>query len=80
MLSNIKAYQSETAIQHSPYDRVLNMREDTVMELFWILQNFEHARFLHMQTLHKVLNMPEYGLITPYYRVLNMLSQSFTGL
>ena len=43
------------------YDRVLNMRRDAIMEEFCIFQEFEYARFLHIQALHKVLNMPEYG-------------------
>ena len=30
------------------------------------------SRFLRMQPLRKVLNMPQYGWIMPYVRVLNM--------
>ena len=37
------------------------MRQDAIMEEFWIFQSSEYLRFLHMQGLHKVLNMPEYG-------------------
>ena len=36
------------------YDRVLKMRRNTIMEAW-----------LQMQTLHKVLNMPEYGWMMP---------------
>ena len=45
------------------YARVLNIRKfllmrwDTIMEGFWIFQDSKHARFLHMQALHKVLNI-----------------------
>ena len=39
------------------------MRRDAIMEGFWILQDSEYARFLRMQAVHKVLNMPEYGWI-----------------
>ena len=43
------------------------------------IPGFEYARFLRMQALHKVLNMPEYGWIMPHDRVLNMPGQRFTG-
>ena len=43
------------------YGRVLNMRQDAIMEEFCIFQESEYARFLHMQALHKVLHMPKYG-------------------
>ena len=32
-----------------------------------------------MQELHKILNMPVYGWIMPYSRVLNIRGQRFTG-
>ena len=48
------------------YDRVLKMRQDAIMEGFWIFQDSKYARFLRMQALPKVLNMPEYGWIMPY--------------
>ena len=38
------------------------MHLDTIMEGFWIFQDPEYARFLHMQELYKVLkylNMAE---------------------
>ena len=41
--------------------RVLNMRRDAIMEGFWIFLYSKYARFLRMQVLYKVLNMPEYG-------------------
>ena len=41
------------------YGRALNMRRDAIMEGLWIFQDSEYARFLHMQALHKVLNMAE---------------------
>ena len=59
--------------------RILNMCYDAVMEGFWILQDSKYGRFQHMQAMHKVLNMPEYGWIMPYGRVLNMPGQRFTG-
>ena len=34
------------------------MRRDAIMEGFWIFQDFEYIKFLHMQELHKVLNVP----------------------
>ena len=43
------------------YGRILNICQDIIMEGFWIFQDSEYVRFLHMQALHKVLNMPEYG-------------------
>ena len=42
------------------------MRWDAIMEEFWIFQDSKYARFLHMQELHKVLNIPEYGWIMFY--------------
>ena len=53
------------------------MRQDTIMQEFWIFQDSKYARFLHMQVLHKILNMPEYGWAMPYGRVLNMPGQRF---
>ena len=43
------------------YGSVLNKRWNTIMEGFRIFQDSEYMRFLHMQALHKVLNMPENG-------------------
>ena len=37
------------------YDRVLNMRQDAIMEGFWISQDSGYGRFLRMQALHTVL-------------------------
>ena len=34
------------------------MSWDAIMEGFWIFQDSENARFLQMQVLHKVPNMP----------------------
>ena len=42
------------------YDRVLNMRRDAIIEGFWIFPDSEYARFMRMQVLHKVVNIPEY--------------------
>ena len=61
------------------YDTVLNMRQDAIMEGFWIFQGSEYAKFLRMQAFPKVLNMPEIGWIMPYGRVRNMSGQRFTG-
>ena len=55
------------------------MSQDAIMEEFWIFQDYEYARFLNMQALHKVLNMPKYGWIMPYGSILNMPGQRFTG-
>ena len=54
----------------------------TIMEEYWIFQVFKYVRFLHMQALHKVLNMPEYSWVMPHGRstVLNMPSQHLTVL
>ena len=41
------------------YDMVLNICRDASVEGFWIFQFSKYAKFLHMQALHKVLNMPE---------------------
>ena len=41
------------------YDRVLNIHWDAIMEGFWIFQDFEYARFLHIQALTKVQKMVE---------------------
>ena len=43
------------------YANITNMRRDAIMKGFWIFQDFEYARFLHMQALQKVLDMSEYG-------------------
>ena len=45
-----------------------------------MFQDSKYIRFLHMQVLHKVLNMPEYGGMMLYGRVLNMFGQRFTEL
>ena len=42
------------------YDRVLNMCRNA-NERVLIFQDFQYARFLHMQALDNVLNMPEQG-------------------
>ena len=55
------------------------MRREAIMEEFWISQGSEYAWFLHMQDLRKVLNMPKYGWIMPYGRVLIIPGQLFTG-
>ena len=39
------------------YDKVLNMSRDSIMEGFWIFQNFKYARFRYMQALHKALKL-----------------------
>ena len=54
------------------------MGGEAIMEEFSIFQDSEYARFLHMQELRKVLNMPEYGWIMSYGRVLNISGQIFT--
>ena len=59
------------------YDRVLNICYDITMKRFRIFQDSKYVRFLHMQALLKVLNMPEYGWMMPYGRVLNMCGQRF---
>ena len=41
----------------------LSMPQDAIMEELWIFQDSEYTRFLYMQTLHKVLNVSEYGWI-----------------
>ena len=56
---NISEFQ--IFVNFRKYDRVLNMRQDPIMEEFCIFQNSKYVRFLHMQALHKLLNMPEYG-------------------
>ena len=61
------------------YDRVLNVSQDAIMEGFWIFQRSENARCLCTQALRKVQNMPEYGWIIRYGRILNMPGQRFTG-
>ena len=55
------------------------MRFDAIKEGFWIFQDSDYACFLRMQALRKVLNIPEYGWIMPYGRVLNKPGQRFTG-
>ena len=43
------------------------MRQDAIMEEFWIFQDSEYARFLQMEALHKDLDtsMSEYSWIMP---------------
>ena len=43
------------------YDRVLNMHWDAVIEGFRIFLDSDYVRYLHMQVMHEVVNMPEYG-------------------
>ena len=57
------------------YDKILNMCQDAIMEGFWIFKDSEYASLLLMQAFRKVLNMPEYGWIMTYGRVLNMPGQ-----
>ena len=62
------------------YSSVLNILWGAIEEGFWIFHAFKYARFLCMQALHKVLNVPEYSWIIPYDWVLNMpcnVSQGF---
>ena len=59
--------------------RILNMCRDAIMEGFWIFQDSEYPRFLLIQALLKVLNMPEYGWIMPSGGVLNMPGLRFEG-
>ena len=54
------------------------MFQDAITEAFWIFQDFKYAKFLCMQVLHKVLNMPEYDWML-YGSVLNMPGQLFIG-
>ena len=56
------------------------MHQNAIMEGSWIFQDSKYVRFLLMQVLHKILNIPEYGLILPYGRVLNMPGHRFTIL
>ena len=58
---------------------VLNMGRDAIMEGFWIFQDSGYARFLRMQALDMVLNIPEYGWLISYVRVLKMSSQRLQG-
>ena len=55
------------------------MYGEVIMEGFWIYQDSYYARFLRMQALHEVLNMPEYRWMMLYDRVLDMLGQRFAG-
>ena len=55
------------------------MHWDAIMEGFRMFQDSEYVRFLRMQVLRKVVNMPEYGYIMSYCRVLNTPGQRFTG-
>ena len=61
------------------YDKVMNMSRDVIMKEFWIFYDLEYARFLHMQALRKILDMPEHGWIMLCGRVLKMPDQRFTG-
>ena len=55
------------------------MRQEAIMEEFWIFQDSKYPSFLYMQELGKILNMPEYGWIMSYGRVLNIPGQFLTG-
>ena len=50
------------------------MRRDAILEESWIFQVSLYARFLSMQALHKVQNMPEYDWVIPDGRVLHVWS------
>ena len=57
-------FQGNTGFKYvRKYDWVLNMGWDAITEGFWIFQNPKYSRFLHVQALRKVLNMPEYAWI-----------------
>ena len=56
------------------------MCRDIIKEGFLIFRDSDYVRFLPMQALRKVLNMPEYGKMMPYGIVLNMSGQRFTVL
>ena len=66
-------------VNYRKCDGVLNLCWDAIIEKFLIIQDSEYARFLQMQTLDKVLNVPEYAWIMTYDRVLSMSGQRFTG-
>ena len=42
------------------------MRWVAITKKFWIYQGSEYARFLQMQTLYNVQNVPKYGKIISY--------------
>ena len=48
------------------------MRQDAIMEGFWIFQDSEHARLPHMRGLHKVPDIPEHDWIMPEEIVFTM--------
>ena len=50
----LRVYQFAKIWQSSEY------AWDAIMEGYWVFQNSEYARFLHMQVLHKVSSMPKY--------------------
>ena len=54
------------------YYRVLSMHRDAIIEGFWILQDFEYARELHMQVSQKVLNKHNCEWIMLGWTVLTM--------
>ena len=53
------------------------MCREEIMEGF--SPDSDYTRFLRMQALHKVLNIPEHGSKMPHGKVLNMPGQFFTG-
>ena len=85
--SILNLWESAEYVLRFKYVRVLNIRKSLViwpsseyaLEGFWIFQDSEYTKFLRLQVLQKVLNMPEYGWIMPYSVVLHMPGQRFAG-
>ena len=60
-VQNFRGYTGFTLFHKC--DTILNMPRGAIMEGFWIFQDSGYGKFLHMQALQKVLNVPEFGWI-----------------
>ena len=72
--ARVLSFQGYTGFTYfRKYDKVLSMRRDSIMEEFAVFQDSEYATFLHMQALHKVLNMSEDGWLVLGWTVLTVV-------
>ena len=60
---NVSGLKYVRVLDIRKYDKLPNMRRnEAIKEEFWIFQTSKYAGFLHIEALHKVLNMPDYGV------------------
>ena len=69
---NLSIYQGYTGFTYfHKCEKFLNQHQDAIMKGFWIFQDSEYSRFLHVRRLHKAPNIAEYDC-SDFGRFLNM--------